>query len=141
MVTQQLTNPRVTKLVEKFPPLFRERERELELRDKPKIKFQELIPQPVHLAHSLILVEKVSPLHTPFAVLCLTEVTGRTCNGDSGSFTGARAGDRGRQWVQHGITSFGIPVRAAPSRFACNLPAVTSKENCRNVPGTSCLGN
>ena len=50
-------------------------------------------------------------------VLCLTEVTGRTCNGDSGNFTGVRAGDRGRQWVQHGITSFGIPVRAAPSRF------------------------
>ena len=66
MVTQQLTNPRVTKLVEKFPPHFRERERELELRDKPKIKFQGLIPQPVHLPHSLILVEKVSPLHTPF---------------------------------------------------------------------------
>ncbi len=41
--------------------------------------------------------------------MCLNEVTGRTCNGDSGGFTGVQP-EGGNRWVQHGVTSFGIRV-------------------------------
>ncbi len=38
-------------------------------------------------------------------IVCAREGSGRTCNGDSGSFMGVQQGGR---WVQHGITSFGF---------------------------------
>lgn len=40
-----------------------------------------------------------------FSVTCARESTGRTCNGDSGSFMGSRVGGR---WRLEGVTSFGF---------------------------------
>ena len=41
-------------------------------------------------------------------IVCAREGSGRTCNGDSGSFMGVQQGGR---WVVHGVTSFGFAVR------------------------------
>ena len=45
-----------------------------------------------------------------FNLMCLGEVSGRTCAADSGGFVVNRLGSGGTQWVQHGVTSFGIEV-------------------------------